>query len=59
MIPSIGRIVHYKHENDGYVMPAIITKVWTPKCVNLQIFIESPMLLLKTSVLQGNEKGQW
>lgn len=36
MKPTIGRIVHYM--NGGVHYPAIVTKVWTPLCVNITVF---------------------
>lgn len=52
MKPTIGRIVHYVQRNphaaDGVRnepatfihLPAIITAVWSPSCVNLQVFTD-------------------
>lgn len=43
------------------ILPAIITRVWNKEgLVNLQIFTNSYQgLQLKTSVLPGNQPGQW
>lgn len=57
MEPTKGRIVYYKNEI-GEEYAAIITKVWTPECVNLQVFMDSDVLPV-TSVRQGEENNQW
>lgn len=48
MKPSIGRIVHYvlastdSPRNAGEHRPAIITRVWSDECVQLQVFTDGP-----------------
>lgn len=65
MDPTVGRIVHYKCVDDGEIRPAIVTKVWTEDCVNLLVFLDGSLdygkghTLSFTSVMRGNEKGQW
>ena len=58
MRPSIGRIVHYKLD-DGKLVPAIITKVWNEVCVNLRVFMDSKEIDHTTSVMEGEDVGQW
>lgn len=36
MKPSIGRIVLFNYRESGEEFPAIITRVWSDECVNLQ-----------------------
>ncbi|MBA3481719.1 MAG: hypothetical protein H0T51_07880 [Pirellulales bacterium] len=38
MAPSIGRIVHYYETPTANPLAAIITAVWSMRCVNLAIF---------------------
>ena len=42
MKPTVGRIVHYRAYNnntkDNQPFAAIIVKVWSDTCVNLQVF---------------------
>ena len=44
MNTAIGRIVHYryKHPTTGelHTRPAMIVRVWSPECVNLQVFLD-------------------
>jgi hypothetical protein len=59
--PSIGRIVHYCLESgpkEGEYRPAIIVKVWSETCVNLQVFTDNdndnlPNAYWVTSALEG------
>lgn len=37
--PTVGRIVHF-HLSDGEVRPAIIVRVWSDTCVQLQVFTD-------------------
>lgn len=57
MKPTIGRIVHFQPAIEGAgVHPAIITKVWSDTCVNLQVFgdgILDAQGNLPTSVVEG------
>ena len=58
--PSIGRIVHYT--NGSGTFPAVITKVWNPTLVNLEVFgLYDVQDRIKTSVVQGSENqvGTW
>lgn len=36
--PSIGRIVIFRPSNGDNLYPAIITRVWSETCVNLEVF---------------------
>lgn len=68
-VPTIGRIVlykptstdaiHFRNWKDSEVLPAIIVMVWDATCVNLKVFDNGPTDALKTSVLLGDEPGQW
>lgn len=43
MIPSIGRIIHVCigiEDGAPVLRPAIITRVWSPTCVNAQVFLD-------------------
>jgi hypothetical protein len=43
MRPTIGRVVHYvlpSGHHPGDHRPAIITRVWSETCVNLQVFTD-------------------
>ena len=66
--PSVGRVVHYQvagHDSDDIrynyakILPAIIVRVWSDTCVNLKVFTDGPNDGWKTSVVLGNEPGQW
>ena len=57
MEPTIGRIVQFKTE-EGTVYPAIITRVWSPTMVNLQVFRDLVCEAF-TSVPQGDDVRQW
>lgn len=72
MSPTIGRIVHYKLTNndikdlgngcaytEGDIAPAIVTRVWDDKCVNLKVLADFPENIWMTSVPKGDELGQW
>lgn len=71
-VPSVGRIVHYvlpDGRSKGEVRPAIIIRVWSQTCVNLQVFIDHtndypiPQVedLWRTSVMEGDKDqlGTW
>ena len=50
--PSVGRIVHFVGEAPGH-LAAIVTKVWSPTMVNLQVFgteFTDPPVTARTSV---------
>lgn len=43
MIPTIGRIVHYRvggTDETPELRPATIVRVWGPECVNLQVALD-------------------
>lgn len=56
MTPSIGRIVLFKSRDQSDLgstadeVPAIITRVWSNTCVNLQVFRDADTPLAQTSV---------
>lgn len=58
MKPSVGRIVIYRqpeHEisvNGINEHPALITRVWSPTCVNLQVLYDAAPVGCRTSVVQ-------
>ena len=72
-MPKIGQIVLYKptQEDKNYmsntnticnkqdVLPAIIVAVWGETCVNLKVIMDGVQDLWKTSVLLGEEEGNW
>lgn len=68
MSPTIGRIVIYhqpKSEepvNGSREHPAVITRVWSEKGVNLQVMFDAGMVEPRTSVLRddvGSGAGYW
>lgn len=44
-MPAVGRIVHYWPKRNGALKgqpyPAVITHVWTPTVVNLNVFLDA------------------
>lgn len=54
MRPSIGRIVHVlvdpAQNNGNDVAPAIITRVWTDRMVNVKVLTDGPHDLWQTSL---------
>lgn len=45
MKPTIGRIVHFRADgalpgDTSAVRPAVVTRVWSDRCVNLEVFGE-------------------
>lgn len=62
MKPTIGRIVEYVME-DGQIRPAIIVRVWSDICVQLQVFTDGDNdgkqgnVMWATSVLQDENKS--
>ena len=54
MEPTLGRIVlfHGIKYNDSFEHPAIVTKVWSPYCVNLTVFPDVGLPFTITSVCQ-------
>jgi len=60
---AIGRIVRFVDPGTG-IAPAIITKVWSPECVNLIVFFDSDSVPVGrwTSVLynaSGSGPSTW
>ena len=45
------------HEGDDF--PMMVTKVWSPGCVNGQVFLDGNDCLWVTSAMEGNGVGQW
>ncbi len=41
------------------VIPAIVTSVWGPNCVNLTVICDGEGSMWRTSVQKGNLEGQW
>ena len=64
MAPSLGRVVIYtqlKGENlhNGHAdHPAIITRVWSPECVNLKVLFDCGPVEDQTSVVRKDEAHQ-
>lgn len=50
----IGNEVHVGDE-----FPAIVVRVWSDTCVNLQIFLDSNDVYWGTSFCQGDALGMW
>lgn len=44
---------------NGEPMAAIITRIWSPSCVNLIIFPDCSHPVIRTSVSQGTGRGNW
>lgn len=69
LYPYVGQIVLYKVDpefdppellhNQVEVLPAIVVRPWSGDCVNLKIFTDGEVDVWKTSVLFGDEPGQW
>lgn len=65
--PSLGRIVIYKLggsddptvNNGATECAAMIVRVWSDTCVNLQLMLDGTNMSWKTSVLLGDQPGQW
>lgn len=65
---TVGRIVHYqvasvddaniKH-NHVELLPAVVVRVWSETTVNLKVLTDGPVDVWKTSIVQGDEPGQW
>jgi hypothetical protein len=74
MAPAVGRIVEYRID-EHEVRPAMIVRVFTPECVNLQVFVDGVNdlgpcpkfngeegrrgLAWRTSVKRGDGPGEW
>lgn len=67
-VPTLGRIVLYRPrpgecrqwavpEVDQY--PAVVVRVWSPRCVNLSVLTDSPQPMHATSVEPGEIPGTW
>ena len=70
MKTTIGRIVIYKPtpaeqiemDKTGNVqneLPAVIVAVWSDTCVNLKVFADGVSDIWKTSVILGDNEGEW
>lgn len=66
--PAVGATVYYRlpegGRNAGDLRPAIVVRVWSDTCVNLQVFTDSdndnlPPVVWKTSAVKGDGPGQW
>lgn len=57
MKPSLGRIVLFRsyNSNGSIEHPAIITRVWSDTCVNLIVFLDMAIPMLKSSVIQDED----
>ena len=64
--PTVGRVVHYHHTKDGTTvttLAAIVVKVFSDTCVNLQVLNDGYTddlggnVALRTSVTQAGEYG--
>lgn len=63
MVPTVGRIVHYVvpvtsrgNNNGAAIAPAVITRVWSDSCVNLQVLHDcGPIEVVTSVVLEPND----
>jgi hypothetical protein len=56
----LGAQAHIGNEaTEGQILPMVITAVHSESCVNGQVFLDGNDTLWVTSVLQGNEPGNW
>lgn len=46
---------HTEHED----LPAIIVRVWSDTCVNIKVITDGPVDVWKTSVVLGDQPGEW
>jgi hypothetical protein len=46
---------------EGDMVPAMIVRLWDEStgCSNLTLFLDGPATLRKTSVVRGDQPGQW
>jgi hypothetical protein len=64
MLPSIGRIVHFRvpdnrQNGDADIAPAIVTAVHGPESVNLAVFHNAPGASFHEAVPFGTDPGHW
>ncbi len=67
MKPSLGRIVLYRsyNSNGATEHPALITRVWSDTCVNLIIFLDHNIPIIRESINQNesldgpNQENAW
>ena len=45
--------------NTSEVLPAVVVAVWGESCVNLRVIADGNLDIWKTSVLHGDQQGQW
>ncbi len=67
--PTVGRVVHYRPREgecqrfasmEVDVLPAVVTRVWSPSCVNLHVFPEGMNPMWVTSVeFDAAKEGCW
>jgi hypothetical protein len=66
--PEVGDVVIYKVQekddpeiNYNYAteLPAVVVRVWGDTCVNLKVLTDGPADAWKTSVLRGDDEGEW
>ena len=65
--PSIARMVHYharpdEISNGAHLFAAVVTRVWSDRCVNLTIFPDNAQPFTRTSVELADERdieGRW
>ena len=74
MAPTVGSIVHFK-VRENIVRPAIVVHVFTPNCLQLQVFVDggndagyemgpnsaecATGLMWRIAVVRGDNIGQW
>jgi len=62
MLPTVGRIVHYRREVKGklQVLPAVVLSVANASTVNLKVMLDGPAPdLFLAGVTQGDVAGCW
>ncbi len=57
---SLGYQVHVGNEaKEGQVLPMTIVAVWSDTCINGKVFLDGNDDLWVTSVVLGEDNGQW
>jgi hypothetical protein len=67
MTPYVGQIVHVFTCNPSYQFngvgigpyPAIVTRAWSEKCINVTVFPDCALPYVLTSVVRQEDHGQY
>lgn len=54
-----GMRARFNPVDEGTVLPAIVTAVWSPTTVNLQVFLDGELSIWVTSATEGDGPRQW